>query len=159
MSDRAAAVPNLFGGAIFLAAGLLVELYAAGMVLKDQPPEHPFLLSAVGLAGVIPGAAFLIAGVRMLAPGHTREHSRQTEIAVGCTLAVVTITVLAIGLTSAAVASWQSDQEHRFEGGLTGSMWEHRIVWSVAAAIFDLAAVVVWCALIAASFQWLVSRR
>jgi hypothetical protein len=158
MGDRKAARPNIVGGTIFTIAGILIELYAFGFVLADRPHEYPWLIAVLGLLGLLPGACFLILGFREMRP-QTAEARKRDEVAVGCTLAVIVVTIMAILLTAVAVFSWQPDPSGRFFGGITGTMWEHRIVWTLTAGLFDAVALFVWWAIAMGVVRSATDRR
>lgn len=146
MSDRKGAAANIVAGAVFTIAGTLLELHAFGAVFADQPSAHPWLVAIAGLLGIVPGICFVVLGLRTASRSATQAKSND-EVLVGCIVSLASVTLMAILLTAVAVFAWQTDPSGRFSGGITGSIWEHRIIWSLAAGAFDAAALLAWYAL------------
>lgn len=63
-------------------------------------------------------------------------------------IATLILTILGAAATWGAVYSWVPGFETRFSGGLTGTIYEHRIVWAVVAGILDPLALLFWLAIL-----------
>lgn len=153
------ALSSLGLGGTFIAAGTGVFLAARRVIFSDQPVDHPVALTVVGLLGILLGLPLFIWGLRMLIPGYSVEKKERDFIVVGCVVTLVFVTLVAILLTMIATFAWQPEDERRFSGGWTGSIWEHRIVWAVAAAVFDAAALLAWGLLAYGAFRSIFDRK
>jgi hypothetical protein len=157
--DRTGALAHIGGGGLFMAGGTVVLLYGLGHIFTDQPTDHPVATSMVGLLGILPGACLVILGLRMLGPPQSSEQKERDFIVTGCAISLIVITLMGLILTAVALFAWEPDEERRFSGGFTGSIWEHRIAWGLIAAALDAVALVVWGLLAYQAVRWLLGRR
>lgn len=131
----------------FLGSGGFVLLFYLAVIFKDVPGERHWSLPLLGGIAVLIGILFLAFAIvealsRRLSPGAL--HQIRFMLSYGLALAV--LTTLAAGLTWAAFVAWQGEPAaaSSFSGGITGSIYEHRIVWTLAALVIDLLALVAW---------------
>lgn len=142
-----------------MAGGTVVLLYALGVIFTDQPAEHPVALSLVGLLGILPGLCLFIFGLGRFGPLQVSEKRERYFILTGCAVSLIVVTLMGVLLTMVATFAWEPEEERRFSGGYIGSAWEHRIVWALAAAVFDAVALLVWGLLAYQAVRWILGRE
>jgi hypothetical protein len=122
--------------------GTALLLHVAGWIELDTQAGPVFL-------GVLGVTSLLIAGYALyLAIGNARRGGRAQDAVERARYARVTAFIgwvallfLAFAMTTIAYYAWLPEQAGAFSGGITGSVWEMRAAWALAALVFDAIAV------------------
>lgn len=126
-------------GLLFIGLGAILLLGALGIRLGQWQVDGP-----LWLAGAL-GAMFIVAGLTvMIGPKQAASSKPRGStiysgpLLLGCLLGAILLGVFGIVSTSITVMSWMPQHQAAFTGGVTRSIWEHRIVWMVSAVVTDL---------------------
>lgn len=134
---------HLIGGMVFLATGIgILWVYFSGFPI--EPRAARWALVPLGLLGAVPGIYFLFAFAWPFFAGGKKPPASALSLMIS-----VMLTCMGVLLTWAASEAWGAAQPGpRFSGGLTGTIYEHRIVWTLAAAVVDGIALLAWLGLL-----------
>jgi hypothetical protein len=145
----------------FLGGGSFLLLFYFNVILKDVAGERHWALPIFGGVAIAIGLICLLLAIveglsRKLSP-----YADRITFVLSYGLALVVVTTLAATCTWAAIVAWQAESAAgaRLSGGITGSIYEHRIVWTLAAAVLDLLALVVWLVAFLGSIGALIRKR
>lgn len=151
--------PPLAMGLIFGGAGVFMWLIYLGVFFADQPRANVWVLALCGGLALVIGTYFLTFGVwEVFARDPSNPRHARIDLLGKLVLTTAVLTAFAVISTYAALAAWWPEYGGRFGGGLTGTVTEYRIVWTLAATVLDVVALVFWLVTLGALVGWATGK-
>lgn len=139
MSDRRTAWPYLVAGLLLASIAAAFAFIHGGWLLPPEVLEgRRWYLVVMGAALAVMAAAQFFVGIGRAIYG--RPLDSDLELLANLWMAAAILGMLAVMATYAALAAWIPELPATFEGGITGTLTEHRIVWPIVALVVDVIA-------------------
>ena len=130
-------LPLATGAFLVALAVAFGRLYDGWLLPPEAIEGRRWYFAVIGIALLVMGATQVLVGLAQLLGGPLGSDA---EVLSRLWMATAILTMLAVMATYAALAAWIPGLPGTFEGGLTGTMVEHRIVWTIVAIVLDLLA-------------------